>query len=102
MSQTTWKNIRTIENRQFVFIRSSRGGTTGEDHRSCGFPAGDNTYTNLSQRYDDLYFVQNINRATPAGMFAGTYHFARPDITAATGNSGGIPNNGTDEAIHFI
>ncbi|HAC91414.1 MAG TPA: hypothetical protein DCF63_12415, partial [Planctomycetaceae bacterium] len=29
ISQTTWNNIKTIENRQFVFFRSSRGGTTG-------------------------------------------------------------------------
>ena len=90
------------DGRDFVFIRSSRGGTTGEDHRSGGYPAGNNTFTNLSQRYDDPYFVQNITRATAAGMLAGPYHFSRPDIIATTGNSGGIPNNGTDEANHFI
>src|SRR3954465_2300767 len=79
ISQTTWNNIRLVENRQFVFIRSSRGGTTGEDHRQGGYPASDDTFFNLSQRYDDPYFVQNINRATAAGMFAGSYHFSRPD-----------------------
>jgi autotransporter-associated beta strand protein len=90
------------DGRDFVFIRASRGGTTGEDHRSGGYPPTDNTFTNLSQRYDDPYFVQNITRATAAGMLAGSYHFARPDIIATTGNSGGIPNHGTDEANHFI
>jgi autotransporter-associated beta strand protein len=90
------------DGRDFVFIRASRGGTTGEDHRSGGYPPTDNTFTNLSQRYDDPYFVQNITRATAAGMLAGSYHFSRPDIIATTGNSGGIPNNGTDEANHFI
>ncbi len=102
ISQTTWNNIHNVEKRDFVFIRSSRGGTTGEDHRQGGFPTNDNTFFNLSQRYDDRYFVQNINRATTAGMFAGSYHFARPDVIASTPNSGGIPNHGTDEANHFM
>ena len=35
-------------------------------------------------------------------MFAGSYHFSRPDIIASTLNSNGIPNNGTDEANHFM
>ena len=90
------------DGRDFVFIRSTRGGTTGEDHRSGGYPAADNTYTNLSQRYDDLYFVQNITRATAAGMLAGPYHFGRADIIETTGNSGGIANSGRDEANHMI
>lgn len=102
ISQPTWNNIRTVENRQFVIIRATRGGTTGEDHRQGGYPSGNNTFFNLSQRYDDPYFVQNINRATAAGMFAGSYHFARPDIIATTPNSGGIANTATDEADHFI
>jgi autotransporter-associated beta strand protein len=102
ISQTTWNNIHNVENRQFVQIRSSRGGTTGEDHRQGGYPSGDNTYYNLSERYDDPYFVQNITEATTAGMFAGPYHFARADVIASTTNSGGIPNNGTDEADHFM
>ena len=102
MSQTTWNNIRNVENRRFVFIRSSRGGTTGfynQSNPDNDDPPGQNT---LSQRYDDPYFVQNITRATTAGMFAGPYHFSRPDIVATTLNSSGIPNNGTDEANHFI
>jgi GH25 family lysozyme M1 (1,4-beta-N-acetylmuramidase) len=106
ISQTTWNNIHNVENRSFVFIRSSRGGTTGEDHRQGGYSAGNNTQYSLSQRYDDPYFIQNINRATAAGMFAGTYHFSRPDILATTVGSNGVPagvaNNGTDEANHFI
>lgn len=102
ISETTWDNIHTVEDRDFVFIRSSRGGTTGEDHRQGGYPSGNNSYYSLSQRYDDPYFVQNITRATTAGMFAGPYHFARPDVIASTPNSGGIANTGTDEADHFI
>src|SRR5438552_3195365 len=67
------------DGRDFVFIRSSRGGTTGEDHRQGAYPVGNNTFFNFSERYDDPYFVQNINLATSAGMFAGSYHFARAD-----------------------
>ena len=26
ISQTTWNNIRNVENRRFVFLRASRGG----------------------------------------------------------------------------
>jgi autotransporter-associated beta strand protein len=67
----------------------------------------DNDFFNLSQRYDDPYFVQNINRATTAGMLAGSYHFARADVLASTVNSdgattAGVANNGADEADHFI
>jgi autotransporter-associated beta strand protein len=102
ISQTTWNNIRNVENRQFVFLRASRGGTTGYDHLRGGYPADNNDAFTLSQRYDDPYFVQNINRATTAGMFAGSYHFGRMDVIASTPNAGGIPNNGTDEANHFI
>jgi autotransporter-associated beta strand protein len=102
ISQPTWTNICTIENRQFVFIRASRGGTTGEDHRQGGYPSSDNTYFNLSERYDDPYFIQNINRATAAGMFVGSYHFSRPDVIATTQNSGGIASTGSNEADHFI
>jgi autotransporter-associated beta strand protein len=88
------------DGRDFVFIRSSRGGTTGYyDQTDSDNSNGLNT---LSQRYDDPYYVQNITRATAAGMLAGTYHFSRPDIIASTQNSGGIANAGTDEANHFI
>jgi len=102
ISQTTWNNIRNVENRSFVFLRSSRGGTTGyynQNNAGNDNPVGQNT---LSQRYDDPYFIQNINRATTAGMFAGSYHFSRPDIIASTLNSNGIANTGTDEADHFM
>ena len=102
ISQTTWNNIRAVENRQFVFVRASRGGTTGVDKRAGGYPSNDDTTFTLSQRYDDPYFVQNMNRATAAGMFAGSYHFARPDIITSTSNSGGIANTAVDEANHFI
>jgi autotransporter-associated beta strand protein len=100
ISQTTWNNLRNVENRQFVFIRSSRGGTTGVyDQNDASNANGQNT---LSQRYDDPYFVQNINRATAAGIFAGPYHFSRPDIVESTLNSGGVRNSGADDADHFI
>jgi autotransporter-associated beta strand protein len=100
ISQTTWNNIRNLESRQFVFIRSSRGGTTGfYDQNDAGNSNGNNT---LSQRYDDPYFIQNINRATTARIYAGSYHFSRPDIVEGTLNSGGVRNSGADEADHFI
>jgi autotransporter-associated beta strand protein len=100
ISQTTWNNLRNVENRQFVFIRSSRGGTTGfYDQNDADNSNGNNT---LSQRYDDPYFIQNINRATTAGIYAGSYHFSRPDVIETTLNSGGIRNSGANEADHFI
>ncbi len=100
ISQTTWNNIHNVNDRDFVFIRSSRGGTTGFYNQSD--PNNNNNLNTLSQRYDDPYFVQNITRATNAGMLAGAYHFSRPDIVSTTQNSGGIANSGTDEADHFI
>jgi autotransporter-associated beta strand protein len=88
------------DGRDFVFLRASRGGTTGVYNQSDpNNNLGGNT---LSQRYDDPYFVQNITRATAAGLFAGSYHFARPDIISTTLNSGGIANTGEDEANHYI
>jgi autotransporter-associated beta strand protein len=102
ISQTTWNNLRSVENRQFAFMRASRGGTTGVDKRNGGYPANDDTDATLSRRYDDPYFVQNMNRATAAGMFVGSYHFARPEIIASTTNSGGIANSAVDEADHYI
>jgi GH25 family lysozyme M1 (1,4-beta-N-acetylmuramidase) len=100
IAQATWNDFHNIENRQFAFIRSSRGGTTGYYNQSDpNNTGGQNT---LSQRYDDPYFVQNITRATDAGLLVGSYHFSRPDIISTTLNSGGIANNGTDEADHFI
>src|SRR5258708_7136205 len=93
--------------RDFVMIRSSRGGTTGEDHRQGGYTSGNNTFFDFSERYDDPYYVQNINLATAAGLLAGSYHFARADVLAGTTNSDGVTtagadNNGTDEANHMI
>ncbi|HEX5220003.1 MAG TPA: GH25 family lysozyme [Verrucomicrobiae bacterium] len=116
LSTTTWATFARPtdqqvggifgDGRSFVFIRATRGGTTGEDHRQGGYAAGNNTFYNLSQRYDDPYFVQNINRATAAGMFAGPYHFNRADIIETTSNSDGsvvgVANTGTDEADHMI
>ena len=100
ISQTTWNNIHDVDGRDFVFVRSSRGGTTGFYNQSD--PNNNSGRNTLSQRYDDHYFVQNITRATNAGMYAGPYHFSRPDIIASTQNSGGIANSGADEADHFL
>ena len=100
ISQTTWNNVRTNENRHFIILRSSRGGTTGVYNQN--YPNNNFGTNTLSQRYDDPYFIQNINRVPAAGMYAGSYHFSRPDIIATTTNSGGIANSGTDEADHFI
>jgi autotransporter-associated beta strand protein len=100
LSQTTWNNLHNVNDRDFVFIRSSRGGTTGFYNQSD--PNNNNNQNTLSQRYDDHRFVWNITKATNAGMFAGPYHFSRPDIIASTQNSGGIANTGADEADHFI
>jgi len=88
------------DGRDFVFIRSSRGGTTGYYNQSD--PDNSDGLNTLSQRYDDPYFVQNITRATTAGLLAGPYHFARPDVIESTQNSGGVANSGTDEADHMI
>ena len=116
ISTTNWATLKRETNQQvlgvfgdgrdFVMIRATRGGTTGEDHRQGGYPSGNNTLTNASRRYDDPYYVQNINLATAAGLFAGSYHFARPEIIAGTPNSDGttvtIANTGTDEANHML
>lgn len=88
------------DGRDFVFIRASRGGTTGV-HPSGG-PGGGGAPSTLSQRYDDPYFIRNITWATKAGLFAGSYHFSRPDVIESTPNSNGIRNTGTDEANHFL
>ena len=109
LSTTTWATFKRPTNQQvggifgdgrdFVIIRSSRGGTTGYHDSGPGPTQGPAT---LSQRYDDEYFVQNITRATNAGMLAGSYHFARADIIATTQNANGIANTGSDEADHMI
>src|SRR5437660_7648121 len=57
MSQTNWNTACTNGNRLFVFLRSTRGGTTGVDQPQ-GTPGGGTSAT-LSHRYDDPRFVQN-------------------------------------------
>jgi autotransporter-associated beta strand protein len=96
LSQSDWDTLHNTDGRAFTFIRSSRGGTTGN------YYPGNTANDTLARRYDDPYFVQNITFATNAGMFAGPYHFGRPDVIATTSNANGIPNNGTDEANHMI
>src|SRR5215216_3548839 len=98
ITTTEWASLKRPTNQQvsgvygdgrdFVFIRSSRGGTSGYyDQTDSDNSNGLNT---LSQRYDDPYFVQNVTRATAAGLLAGPYHFSWSDIIATTKNSGGI------------
>lgn len=100
ISQATWDTFYSSANRKFAFLRSSRGGTTGYYNQNDSDNSdGLNT---LSQRYDDPYFIQNITRATKAGILTGSYHFNRADIIASTLNSNGIANTGTDEADHFL
>src|SRR3954465_8195208 len=72
--------------KDFVFIRATRGGTTGTYNEQA------KTGT-LSQRYDDFAFEYNITNATAVGMFAGIYHFGRPDVAG---------NTATDEANHML
>jgi autotransporter-associated beta strand protein len=104
ISQANWDTAYSTGNRKFAQLRATRGGTTGLDQVS-GTPGG-GSVTNLSRRYDDPRFVQNLIRATASGLHVGPYHFGRPEIIAATPNSdgsiAGVDNNGTDEANHFI
>jgi autotransporter-associated beta strand protein len=108
LSAGNWTTLHTTNSRDFAFIRSSRGGTTGFDHGQDNFSLpnadcnGASTNSCLSRRYDDPYFGQNITRATNEGLFTGPYHFSRADIVASTADSGGIANTGTDDANHFI
>ncbi len=95
LTQANWNTIKNTDGRAFAFIRSSRGGTTGNYYPS------DTTNDTLARRYDDPYFVQNITYATNAGMYAGPYHFGRMDITEDSPNAVEA-NTGTDEANHFI
>ena len=110
ISSTSWATLKRPvgqvvggipgDGRDFVFIRSSRGVTTGFYNQND--PSNNNGQNTLSQRYDDPYFAQNITRATTAGLLAGSYHFSRPDVIASTPNAGGIGNTGADEADHFM
>lgn len=103
ISQANW-NSAFSAGRVFVFLRASRGGTTGLD-QPAGTPGG-GSVTNLSRRYDDSRFLQNLIRSTAAGMYVGSYHFARPEIGIGSPNSDGstvtVDNTGTDEADHFV
>jgi autotransporter-associated beta strand protein len=91
ISQANWNTAFSTGNRKFVWARATRGGTTGQGQTS-GTPGGGSAET-LLRRYDDPRFIQNITRATTAGMYAGAYHYGRPDLAA---------NTGANEADHFI
>lgn len=91
ISQANWNTAFSTGNRKFAWVRATRGGTTGQGQTS-GTPGGGSAET-LMRRYDDPRFIQNITRATASGMYAGAYHYGRPDIAG---------NTGADEADHFI
>src|SRR5256885_15858140 len=75
LSQTTWNNVKTA-GRDFTFLRSDRGGTSGFYDET---KANNSLHKNvLGQRYDDLYWGQNVARAVTPGVFVGPYHFRRP------------------------
>jgi uncharacterized protein (TIGR03382 family) len=93
IGQTHWNTAFTTGNIKFVFIRATRGGTTGVDQGSGTYGNPDPPLETLSRRYDDPDFMRNINRAIAAGMLAGPYHFGRADVAG---------NTGLDEANHFI
>src|ERR1051326_6021505 len=87
LTQTQWDSINDTSGKSFAFIRSSRGGTTGYYNESDSDNSdGRNTQSN---RYGDLYFANNITRATTTGMLAGPYHFGRADITSYLDENGG-------------
>jgi len=97
ITQTAWNTAFSTPNangftRQFVWIRATRGGTTGLGQTS-GTPSPGGTNETQSARYDDPEFLRTVTRSTTAGLFAGAYHFGRPDV---------VGNTGTDEADHFI
>ena len=98
ITQTAWNTAYNTPNangytRSFVWVRASRGGTTGLSEGS-GTPnnpsPADET---LSRRYDDPELLRTMTRATTAGFFAGPYHYGRQDVAG---------NTGADEADHFI
>lgn len=97
ITQTAWNTAYNTPNangytRSFVWIRATRGGTTGLSQGS-GTPAPHDSLETLSRRYDDPEFLRTVTRSTTAGLFAGPYHFGRPDVAG---------NTGADEANHFI
>src|SRR6266487_3128666 len=100
LSQTTWNNVKSA-GRDFVFLRSDRGGTSGFYDETDSTNA--NRKNTLGQRYDDLYWEQNVARAVAAGLYVGPYHFGRADIWSNNlFNVGEIANTGADEARHML
>jgi autotransporter-associated beta strand protein len=88
ISQSSWNTAYSSGNLRFAQLRATRGGTTGTS------PSGGTSRpATLSERYDDPTFVQNLIRATAAGLHVGAYHFGRPDL---------LSNSPVDEANHFI
>jgi len=81
--------------KDFAFIRSTRGGTSGTYNEITKVGT-------LAQRYDDYAFIYNITNATSAGVLAGPYHFQRADIVTYTMNGQTITHTGADEANHMM
>src|SRR4051812_34605240 len=77
ITQQAWNYAYNTNGRQFAFVRATRGGTTGLGQTS-GTPGGGSQETEL-RRYDDSRFIQNMVRATAAGLMTGPYHFERAD-----------------------
>src|SRR6188768_1182269 len=50
LTQENWNTIHNVDGRSFTFIRSSRGGTTGN------YYPGNTANDTLARRYDDPYF----------------------------------------------
>src|SRR5439155_1614166 len=78
----------------FVFIRSTRGGTSG-------------TSSTGANRVDDTTYSYNIAGAKTAGMLTGPYHFARPDLwtpndSVGLGDDPASVDTPEDEARHML
>src|SRR5437016_2005432 len=56
LTLSNWQYIHNSSGKNFAFIRATRGGTTGsyDEHARVG---------TFSQRYDDIYFYNNIDFA---------------------------------------
>lgn len=62
LTQSNWNSVYS-SGRRFAFVRATHWTATGETY-AHGDP--------------DPYFVNNMNRATTAGLYTGAYNFARP------------------------
>ena len=78
---------------RFTFVRSSRGGQSA-----------------ATGGYDDTRFLENMSKlsdlaASGKRIYAGAYHFARPDLVATTNGQptvAAIRSSARAEAAHFV